>query len=92
VFSLYVLLERYSIGELSLMVIDCEGAEWDFLDTPSIGRIKAIVGEYHAGLPNIPNWVPDAGARMVNLLSKTHSVVLTNPLDTLVGHFEARHL
>ena len=89
VFNLGMLLGQYDIDELDLMVIDCEGAEWEFFDTSFLGKIKHILGEYHAGLPSLPNWRADAGNHIIDVLSPTHKVTLINPLETLVGTFEA---
>ena len=54
-------------GPFSLLKIDCEGGEWDFLDTPSVRFIETIVGEWHErrgfGI-----------ARLHDLLDATHSV------------------
>lgn len=34
-------------GEFSLLKTDCEGGEWDFLDTPAVRHVGTIVGEWH---------------------------------------------
>ncbi len=44
------LLERWGIGEVDLLKLDCEGAEFDCLyacDETILRRVRAIVGEYH---------------------------------------------
>lgn len=50
VVTLDELLDRHGLSELDLLKLDCEGSEYDVLlssDPRVLGRIKAIVGEYH---------------------------------------------
>lgn len=54
--------EHTGIDRVSLMKVDCEGCEWDFLDDPSIRQVDVIVGELHGD------------GDIEALLGETHSV------------------
>jgi FkbM family methyltransferase len=42
------LMERFGIGHIDVLKLDCEGSEYSILgNTPSLARIRIIVGEYH---------------------------------------------
>lgn len=82
--SLAQLLATHAIPAVALLKIDCEGGEWEFLDTPSVGRIETSVGEYHARIPH-----QDARILLRRLLAPTHHVEFWSE-EPLVGHFEAR--
>jgi FkbM family methyltransferase len=45
--SLQRLLTKYKIDRVTLLKIDCEGCEWQFLRSKAITRVDRIVGEYH---------------------------------------------
>lgn len=51
--------------EIEWLKIDCEGCEYAFLDSPAIGQVKHIEGEFHLG----------AGKTLATLLSPTHVFV-----------------
>lgn len=87
--SLDGLLDTYDIDEVSLLKIDCEGCEWAFLDTPTVSRVKVIVGEYHGGYPGKPGHQPDPIGKLHELLDATHEVDVWAPEETVVGLFEA---
>lgn len=84
--SLDSLMAKYSIDDVALIKIDCEGCEWAFLDSPSIGRVETIVGEYHGGLSG--QEAPQV--RLLDLLGATHTVHFWNPDETVIGLFEAQ--
>ena len=64
------------LGDIALLKIDCEGAEFDFLDDPAIGRVERIVGEAHAVNGH-------RGGDIAQLLHATHVVTFTgNPTGT----------
>lgn len=86
--SLDALTERYDIPEIDLLKIDCEGCEWAFLDSPMIGKVREITGEFHGGYTDDPGYVPDPASRIHELLDATHEVRITRP-DPSVGLFEA---
>jgi FkbM family methyltransferase len=72
------LAEFWSVDFLK---IDCEGGEWGFLDTPAVGNVALIVGEWH----------PVGGhtqGDMLALLGKTHVVTFDGP-QTGPGGFRA---
>lgn len=78
VVSLTDLLARFDVAEVALTKIDCEGGEWAFLASPSISRLRTIVGEWH----------DRPASALVALLSATHDVtVLTD--DGGIGMFRA---
>lgn len=54
-------------GPVRLLKIDCEGCEWQFLDSPAVANVTEIVGEYH---PRQGYGVP----RLRELLAATHDV------------------
>jgi len=86
--SLDSLLTTYGIDEVALLKIDCEGCEWAFLDTPAIGRVQTIVGEYHGGYPGEPGYVPNPAQAIDRLLAATHDTEIVKD-DPCVGLFEA---
>lgn len=70
--GLQALLDRFGMTEPAFVKIDCEGAEWPFLETAtlaSLRRLPLIVGEAH---PIGDHVVKDIVAR----LSKTHDVTV----------------
>ena len=77
--SLSYLMDRYSMGRVQLLKIDCEGCEYAFLASKSVDRVDRIIGEFHRG-----------SKRIVALLKKTHDITVR--LDRGgVGIFEANH-
>lgn len=54
-------LVKLAGGEVSLLVTDCEGGEYDLLRGRALGDVVRIVGEYHDGF-----------ARLAQLLAGTH--------------------
>lgn len=78
--SLDHLMERFGIERVGFLKIDCEGCEWRFLASPSIGRVDLIVGEYHVhGLTAI-----------ASVLEGTHRVESLHQ-DGGFGLFRATH-
>lgn len=63
--SLARLLTKYKIPRVSLLKIDCEGCEWQFLRSKAIDRVDRIVGEYHDAY---------TFADLVTILEPTHDV------------------
>lgn len=47
--SLGGIIAKYAMTEVELVKIDCEGCEWFFLRSPSLKRVRRIVGEMHIG-------------------------------------------
>lgn len=47
--TLLDIFSAYNIESLALLKIDCEGAEFEILDTPLLGNIKRLRGEFHKG-------------------------------------------
>jgi len=86
--SLDSLLAEYEIDDLRLLKIDCEGCEWAFLDTPAVSRVQTIIGEYHGGYTDTPDFQPNPRARITELLGKTHEVTFFND-EPIIGLFEA---
>ena len=66
--SLRWVLDTWDIHRVAFLKIDCEGCEWQFLDSPDIDRVDHIVGEYHIG---------DL-VRLMGLLGGTHIVETWN--------------
>ena len=64
-----VTLEQF--GSVRLLKIDCEGCEWQFLDTPAVAIVEEMTGEYHPRQGYGP-------ARLRELLEKTHKVTLND--------------
>jgi FkbM family methyltransferase len=66
-------------GPITLMKIDCEGCEWQFLADPAVGQVAEIRGEGH----------PRGGKRLRHIrdLLGTHDVTLDEGLD--FGPFRA---
>lgn len=69
---LSVTLEAF--GPVRFLKIDCEGCEWQFLDSPAIGNVAEMTGEYHPRQGHGP-------ARLRELLEATHTVTLDDTLD-----------
>jgi FkbM family methyltransferase len=59
------LLSRFGIEELALLKIDCEGCEYQFLDTPAVAYVDRILGEFHRRPEGI-----------MALLAATHDVTI----------------
>jgi len=67
---------------IALAKIDCEGCEYPFLSSPSIGQVERIVGEVHFG-----------SQQLRAILEATHEVLFPNLMDNPdFGPFEARRL
>lgn len=64
-------IEELVPGTAELLKIDTEGAEWKFLATPAVKRIRSIVGEWH----------PGGGTQdeFADLLAPTHDVIFDGP-------------
>ena len=62
--SLSGILDRFGVDEVAFTKIDAEGAEWAFLASPAIARLRVIVGEWHDG----------PASRLIDLLGPTHDV------------------
>ena len=67
-------------GSAAYMKIDCEGCEYPFLDSPAVGNVARITGEYHRGTAGI-----------VERLLRTHRVEF-RPENESVGLFDAWRL
>jgi FkbM family methyltransferase len=79
------LMAEHGIDEVALLKIDCEGCEWNFLNTPAVAKVQTIVGEYHGGeLTKIP----DARERLTELLGATHDIEWLRE-EPIIGTFEA---
>lgn len=65
-------------GDVAFCKIDCEGAEREFLDDPSVSRLQVIAGEYHP-----PRCAPED---LHTLLDPTHELTVWTPGP---GHFYA---
>jgi FkbM family methyltransferase len=81
------LLDSHGIALLEWLKIDCEGCEWDFLDSPALFRVKRIVGEYHSGLNGSPLFHVDPVADIRRILEPTHVVDIASP--NVIGPFVA---
>lgn len=46
------IFKTYKIDTLDLLKIDCEGAEFEILDTPILEKVKRLRGEFHKGNGN----------------------------------------
>jgi FkbM family methyltransferase len=62
--SLRTLFERIALdddGRLALLKVDCEGCEWQLLDSPLVDRIDRIFGEWHGnpGLDGLRDLLPN---------------------------------
>ncbi len=68
------------LGPIYLMKIDCEGGEWQFLDSPAVSQVRRIVGEYHPRNGK-------GGREFQALLAATHLVLMNPTLD--FGSFTA---
>lgn len=75
--SLDTLME--GLERLTLLKIDCEGCEWQFLRSPRVADVDLIIGEYH-----------NAGglASLQALIGATHDVWQTGGSDD-IGMFRA---
>lgn len=69
--GLAALLATFNLGEVAYAKIDCEGAEWAFLDaaTDDLRLLPYIVGEAHAVRGH-------KGRDIIELLAPTHDVTL----------------
>ena len=76
--SLADLIDLLTPGDLDLLKIDCEGGEWEILDTPAVSRCPTIVGEAHAVRGH-------KGRDIVDLLSPTHDVTLAGDAEGTCG-------
>lgn len=85
--SLGELLDARGIASLAWLKIDCEGCEWAFLDSPAIGRVAYITGEYHSGLSGSAIFHEDPVGDIIRLLEATHEVTIG--ADGGVGPFTA---
>lgn len=65
------------VPDTASIKIDCEGGEWEFLDSPDVSRLTQIVGEWH------PTPFADGShgtrARFEALLSATHDITFDGP-------------
>lgn len=86
--SLDTLLERYEIGEVTLLKIDCEGCEWLFLDSPAVARVQTIVGEYHGGYTGHTLHHGGYAQRDFIAMLTTHDVTPWRE-EPIIGTFEA---
>jgi FkbM family methyltransferase len=86
--SLDGILAAYGISDVAIMKIDCEGCEWDFLDTPAVAKVHTITGEYHGGYPGKIRHQPVPWARLHALLDATHTVTV-DETSPIVGDFRA---
>lgn len=86
--SLPGLMASYGIDDVAVLKIDCEGCEWSFLDTPVVGFVGVIAGEYHGGYPGHPAHQPDPVGRIRELLEPTHDLTFYSDVAP-VGTFEA---
>lgn len=50
--TLAEIFDKYKIDRLDLLKIDCEGAEYEILDTPLLERVDRLRGEFHRGYGN----------------------------------------
>lgn len=69
--------------DLAFLKIDCEGGEWDFLDSPALSKVERIVGEAHAVNGH-------KGKDIYALLTNTHTVSLTGDGDGTCGFVAVR--
>lgn len=63
--------DLFGKGEVGLLKIDCEGAEFDFLYKKDLSNIKWIVGEFH----NFLFQTDDRGVELLDWISETHDEV-----------------
>jgi len=63
--------------DIAFAKVDCEGGEWEFLDSPDVARVALIVGERHA-VPRHDD-KPSDRAELLRLLDPTHDVTFTGP-------------
>lgn len=82
--SIDTLMADYGIEEVSFVKIDCEGCEWQFLDTPAVAKVQTIVGEHHGGITG----VEDTHGRLTELLGATHDIAWWKD-EPVIGLFEA---
>lgn len=67
-------------GPVRSLKIDCEGCEWQFLDSPAVADVDEMVGEYHPRHGYGP-------ARLREMLEPTHVLTLDDARD--FGPFRA---
>lgn len=66
------------VERITLLKIDCEGCEYQFLRSPALAQVERIVGEWHDG---------DTFATLKSILDPTHT--FTHRDGTDIGTFEA---
>lgn len=76
------------VGDITLLKIDCEGCEWAFLNSPAIGRVQTIIGEYHGGYSDGDMFQYQPRDAIHRLLDATHEVTFWSEEPT-IGLFEA---
>jgi FkbM family methyltransferase len=76
-------------GDIDFCKIDCEGGEWDFLDSPDVARIAYIVGERHQ-VPRVDD-KPSDRAELLRLLGPTHDVTFNGPEEGPEGFHAVRN-
>jgi FkbM family methyltransferase len=59
---------------IAFLKIDCEGGEYDFLDT-DVSQLARIHGEWHP----TPKWGAGGKAEIIRLLSPTHDLTFSGP-------------
>ena len=70
------------LGDIGLLKIDIEGAEWDVLYKKDLSRIKYITGEFH-------NWLfqtDDRGVELLDWIRETHEELYSNG-DGINSHY-----
>lgn len=63
--------DLFGKGEVGLLKIDCEGAEFDFLYKKDLSKIKYIVGEFHTMIFQYD----DRGVELLDWISQTHDEI-----------------
>ena len=79
--SLASFIERF--GRIDWLKIDCEGGEFAFLDSPAIGDVGYIIGEWHS----VRGYTR---ADLRALLDATHDVTFDHDDDTTGGFVAVR--
>lgn len=85
--SLEDLVRLTPYGTVDFMKVDCEGCEWELLDSPAVSAVNMIRGELHCGYQGDydPAWkgqpeepgchrCPDQNAHLLRMLGSTHDV------------------